>query len=278
MEYYKILDRYKLVREQQEDGSGIGGILDLLSGLGGGASAISNANLFTIPVVGQLTKWAYEVFGATPPGWSSGSLNDFLFHPSFFTALMGSELTRLDPYGFSRLPYFAKGMQAWDNEKSTLNAVVAFLGVAAVLYPRLSKPIGGALDTITKLAPKFLQPVLGIFCTLLLTVLYASPLLVYWSTMLDDYEYDNRPLKEVVTEIFDYLKAKGEEFKNFLINKYNELKVLKTKHNPDKNLFQHLQTLQNIPRTPAKYGGPQLMGGRPGGTRIAPARSTRFGQ
>lgn len=253
MEYYKILDRYKLVREQQEDDSGIGGILDLLSGLEGGASAVSNANIFTVPVVGQLTKWVYELFGATPPGFSSGSLNDFLFSPNFLTALMGSELTRLDPYGFSRLPYFAKGMQAWNNEKSTLNAVVAFLGIAAVLYPRLSKPIGTALETITKLAPKFLQPVLGIFCTLLLTVLYTSPLLVYWSTMLDDYEYDGRPLKEVVAEIFDYLKAKGEEFRDFLIKRYKELSVLKTKHEPEKSLIQYMGGLRNRD-TPAVMG------------------------
>lgn len=282
MEYYKILNRYRLIIEQQqsntsEDSSFLDSVLGFINNPATVASmdTISRGELKDIPLIGNLLNWL-------APGVSNSSLNNFLFG-GFFSAIVSSEVTRLDPTGISRIPYLNKALNIYNTDKDNLgNNLILFLGFAALLYPKLQTPINGVIKTIVSSTPSFLQPIVGLFGVLIPVILYTSPLLIYGYTFLDDLYYrdssgNERSFSEIFNEILQWIQNKGMEFKDYLIKWYEENKVLKTKHSPDENLFQHLQGLKK-PRTPAKYGGPQLMGGRLGGARIAPERSTRFGQ
>lgn len=282
MEHYKILKKYQQICEQQtpdtQDSSFFDSVLSLINNPASIASmdTISSGELKDIPLLGNL-------LNTLAPGAANTSLNDFLFG-SFFSTIASSEITRLDPTGISRIPYLNKALGIYNSDKENLgNNLILLLGFAALLYPKLQTPINGAIKTIVSSTPGFLQPIVGLVGFLLPVILYTSPLLIYGYTFLDDLYYKDstgreRSFAEIFNEIMEWIKNKGIEFKDYLIKWYNDNKTLKTKHEPEKPLLQYMIDLRNRPRTPAKYGGPQIMGGRLGGTYTPSERSTRFGQ
>jgi hypothetical protein len=281
MEYYKILKKYKLVLEQQTNNTQETNFFESLIGIVNNPSSvatmdtISQGKLKDVPLLGYVLNYL-------APGASNSSLNDFLFG-DFFSTIASSEITRLDPTMISRIPYLNKALSIYNTDKDNLgNNLILLLGFAALLYPKIQGPVNSVIKNIYSATPKFLQPVVGLLGFLLPIVLYTSPLIIYGYTFLDDIYYKDengveRSLAEVLKEVLDWIQKKGEEFKTFLIDWYNENKTLKTKHSPEQNLLQYgWENLRNRPRTPAKYGGPDLMRGGLEGSSVAPQRSQRF--